>query len=269
VRPVPVTVSPQAGGAGTAVGITADLRGCTKPKSATGSFSSPGTRQALSAQIRGSQYTARYTVRKHDGVGSGSFTVVCDVGLPTATQGSANFQVRPLAPIPVTVTPRAGGPGTTVTLTANVPAPCDPVRVAFSDRKAVAGQRAAKRLTDAHFSAGRVTGHYTVASRDAVGKGRFMVVCYQGDDRVNDGSASFRVRAARGETGPSGGNDPTAGNTVDRNDGIQIPTQIDTGQGGTAAGGIDLIWLLLPAGLLLIAAAVVIRFRHTTARRRR
>jgi hypothetical protein len=66
------------------------------------------------------------------------------------------------------------------------------------------------------------------------------------------------------ETRPSGRD-----NNANRNNGTQIPTQIDTGLGGTADRGIDPLWLLFPAGLLLIALGAGLWLRQATIRRQR
>jgi hypothetical protein len=48
---------------------------------------------------------------------------------------------------------------------------------------------------------------------------------------------------------------------------VQVPTQIDTGLGGTADRGLDPMLLLPAAGLLLIAVAVGLRLRQASRRR--
>jgi len=160
------------------------------------------------------------------------------------------------------VTPRAAGAGTTVKLAADVRG-CDLVHTFFYDRKSKgsgvnSGGRPLSRL--------RITGNrwiaaeYTVTKRDAVGQGRFGVLCNLNHDNYREGYASFQVKAG-GPSNDSGSSDnPTAGT---KNPAIQV-SDSNTGLGGTAArtGG-GLVWLLLPAGLLLlVAVAAVLRLRR-------
>ena len=170
-----------------------------------------------------------------------------------------------MGPIPVTVTPRAGGVGTTVKLTAEV-GHCQRVYAYFYDSKSdgVTTAGGAKPIKPLWVTtAGRLTASYTVTRKDATGPARFTAVC--GDGTARAGHASFQVRAPSGGGTGAGGGD----NNANRNNGTQIPTQIDTGLGGTANRGIDPLWLLLPAGLLLIALGAGLWLRQTTARRQR
>ena len=104
---------------------------------------------------------------------------------------------------------------------------------------------------------------YQVISR--VGPAKFTVSCDARSDTYRLGSASFRVLASNGQ---GSGGPPSSGVKIDRNNGkLQVPNRVDTGLGPTADGGIDPIWLLLPAGLLLIVLAAALRLRRPTRRR--
>ena len=211
---------------------------------------------------------------KRDSVGQGEFAVVCDFNLPTATEGYASFKVqRPRwSPVSVRVNPQAGGPGTTVRFTAQI-SECDKLSASFYDRKGLRTNRAASGLVLDHVTGSRARGHYTITSKDAVGQGRFVVVCYLGHDPVYDGSASFQVRApgSGGGSGGGGGGSGGNGHTANRND-SQFPSRVDTGLGGpedgTDQGGLDRVWLLPAAGLVLIILAVGLWLGQTTAKRR-
>jgi hypothetical protein len=186
---------------------------------------------------------------------------------PTQVKPTQPTTLRPVRPIPVTVTPRAGGVGTTVTLTAEV-GHCQQVYAYFYDSKSdgvtIAG--GAKPIKPLRVTTdGRLTASYTVTRKDATGPARFTAVCGLEDGTARAGEASFQVRAPSGGGTGAGGGD----NNANRNNGTQIPTQIDTGLGGTADRGIDPLWLLLPAGLLLIALGAGLWLRQTTARRQR
>ena len=189
---------------------------------------------------------------------------------PKPTSTSTPSPPPPRQPIRVTVTPPAGGAGTTVQLTAEV-GQCHRVYAWFYDSKSegltIAG--GAKPIKPLRVTAaGRLTASYTLTRKDATGPARFTAVCGYPDGTARAGQASFQVRAPGGGTGAGSGDNNTNRNAANRTDGTQIPTQIDTGLGGTADGGIDPVWLLLPAGLLLIAVAAWLRLRQATARRR-
>jgi hypothetical protein len=274
-KSLPVTVSPRAAKWGTTVKLTADLRGCTRPNQAEGFFYDRNgwgvdgaAKPLINERVTGGRwYSAQYQLTKWDAVGQGRFGVVCDFNLPTEKSGYASFQVHKLSvtPVVVRVTPQAGGPGTVVRLSAETPE-CQDVQVGFYDRKGVKTYRAAKGLTWQRVTPRRITGQYTVTSKDAVGQGRFVVICFLYHNPPYDGypgSASFQVRGAGPSISPAGGSD------TDGNGGPpQTPSRIDTGLGGTADRGLEPTWLLLPAGLLLIAVAAGLRLRQTTARRR-
>lgn len=246
-------VSPQAGGPGTTVNVSADVSGCTQPQSAKGTFGS-AARPLTGQGVSGGRFTAHYLVTERDPVGVGRFRVVCD----NANVGSTTFQVRS-APVSVSLvlSRRAGGPGTTVRITAEVRGGCDPAYAFFQDRKGANKPATILSLTDRQLVA-----TYTVSSKDAVGWGRFGASCNMRTDRYRIAYASFRVLAPGGGGGPGGG-DPVN----DPNKPTQLPKRVDTGLGPTADGGIDPVWLLLPAGLLLIALAAALRLRQPTRRR--
>jgi hypothetical protein len=194
---------------------------------------------------------------------------------PTPTQPPPTpTQPTTVRPILMTVTPRAGGVGTTVKLTAEV-GHCQRVYVYFYDSKSdgvtIAG--GAKPIKPLRVTtAGRLTASYTVTRKDATGPARFTAVCGLEDGTARAGEASFQVRApSGGGTGAGGGGTGASGrdNNANRNNGTQIPTQIDTGLGGTADRGIDPLWLLFPAGLLLIALGAGLWLRQATIRRQR
>ena len=98
---------------------------------------------------------------------------------PTATTRSSTIPNPLPRSIPVTATPQAAGAGTTVKVTADVRG-CDLVHAFFYDRKSKGsgvdgGGRPLDRL--------RITGNrwlaaqYNVTRSDAVGQGRFGVLC--------------------------------------------------------------------------------------------
>jgi hypothetical protein len=274
VRPtaLPVTVFPRAGSAGATVTVRADLRACVRPNSAAGFFEQAHewgvdalSRTVTYESIDGRSYTGQYRVSKRDSVGLGRFGVVCD----NSIVGYATFQVQPSNPrVSVRVTPQAGGPGTVVRITAQV-GQCRYYYAYFYDSKAqgvtIAG--GAKPIRPLHVSAGTLTTSYTVTNKDATGPARFSVGCGIGET-ANFGEASFHVSRVRSEH-PNSGNPSDGGATDDGNaKRVQFPTQIDTGLGGTADRGLDPAWLLLPAGLLLLAVAVGLRLRQTNGTRR-
>jgi hypothetical protein len=177
---------------------------------------------------------------------------------PTTTKSSRIQNPLPRS-IPVTVTPRAAGAGTTVKLAADVRG-CDLVHTFFYDRKSKGSgvNGGGRPLAQLRVTGNRwLTAEYTVTKRDAVGQGRFGVLCNLHHDNYREGYASFQVKA--GGSGP--GNNPTGGTN---NPGIQV-SDSDSGLGSTAArtggGGGGLVWLLLPAGLL-VAVAWALRLRR-------
>jgi hypothetical protein len=169
----------------------------------------------------------------------------------------------------VTVSPRTGGPGTTVTVRADLRGCTRPgsAQGFFLDRLAYGVDGASRRLVRAHVAGGRwYSAQYPVTNRDAVGQGEFGVVCDFNLPTATEGHASFRVLAANGQH--TGGDDQTA----NRNNNSQLPNRIDTGQGGTAdgggQGGLDPVVLLPAVGLLLITLAAGLWLGQRTARRR-
>jgi hypothetical protein len=267
-KPIPVTANPGTGRPGTTVRVSADVRGCTQPGSARGEFRDVvGMVQPLENQVVtwNSRFTGRFRVSYADSVGFGKVRVSCDAGLPTATQGYDTFWVAPIpGGIVVSVTPTAGGPGTVVTVRADIRGPCDPGVDFFRDAKGrQSNLSAAPRSRDR-----QVVGRYTITSKDAVGRGRFYVTCNARTDFYSEGYASFWVRArgTGGTVGPVPGGPPSGHVTANRGNGkVQTPTAIETGLGGTADGehrGIDPARLLPPAWVLLVVAAVALRAYH-------
>jgi hypothetical protein len=272
-KAIPVTLNSESGRPGQAVKVSADVRGCRQPGSVQGQFRdrSGAVRPLLNQLVTGgSRFTALFVVNPRDAEGWAKVRVACDLGLPSATQGYASFWVAPKpGPVLVKVTPTKGGPGTVVKVTAYVQGGCDPADTFFQDSKnskLPGGLDKGPEILS--FNEPRMIGRYTITSKDAVGPAKFVVSCDARTDTYRLGYASFWVRGTGGTGGSSSG-----GVTVNRDNGtVQVPTQIDTGLGGTAdgngQGGIDPIRLLPPAGLLLIAAAVGISLRQAIRRRR-
>jgi hypothetical protein len=178
---------------------------------------------------------------------------------PTTTKSSTIQDPLPRS-IPVTATPRAAGAGTTVKVAADVRG-CDLVHAFFYDRNSKGsgvdggGSPLGRlRITDNRWLAGE----YTVTRRDAVGQGRFGVLCNLHHDNYREGYASFQVKAGDSSNDSGSGDNPPAGTN---NSTVQGPSS-DAGLGGTARSGGGLVWLLLPAGLLLLAVAAVLRLRR-------
>jgi hypothetical protein len=175
---------------------------------------------------------------------------------PTTTKSSTIQNPLP-GSIPVTVTPRAAGAGTTVKLDADVRG-CDPVHTFFYDRKSKGsgvngGGRPLARL---RISGNRwLAAEYTVTKRDAIGQGRFGVLCNLNHDNYREGYASFQVKAGGSSSAAGSGDNPSAGTN---NSAVQ-DSPSDIGLGGTAAriGGGGLVRWLLPAALLLVVAVAV------------
>ena len=272
-----VAGSSRQGQLGTTVALVADLGGCPQPIYASGVFHdhAGGTHQLTGLTVTGARLTARYTVGAHDAVGWGHFTITCwrdtPAGATSAGVGNWSIQVLPRPPgvLAVTASPPAGRLGTVVTVTANVRGGCDPASAFFQDHKGLGVPAAAKHATIVTRSDRQLVARYTVSNKDPVGPHMFMVACGSGTAGYRVGSASFQVRSQQSPT-PKSGPNPTSGGQVNyNNDGtVQLPSEIDTGQGGTADRGLDPVWLLLPAGLLLIAVALGFRLRQTTGRRR-
>jgi hypothetical protein len=270
-REIPVTGSSRQGRAGTTVTLSADLSRCPELTRASGVFlDHSGGRRPLAGETvtRDLRLIAQYTVTARDAVGWGRFKVTCYRDTTTLGVGNFSFQVLPkLAPPPVmvAVSPRAGGPGTTVKLSADVRGGCDPAVAFFQDRKGRRVSGAATPVTILRLTDRQLLAQYTVSSRDAVGSGRFGVSCGMRPDSYRVGYASFHVLP-----GPVVEHKPPhdPGGPVYHPKGpVQVPTQIDTGLGGTADRGLDPMLLLPAAGLLLIAVAVGLRLRQASRRR--
>ena len=283
-----VSASPAQGQLGTTVALEVDLSRCPQATSANGVFvDHAGRSRPLTGQLitRGPRFFARYTVTARDAVGQGAFQVACLHDATVVGRGTVNFQVLPgpqpppLGPVTVAVSPRAGRPGTVVTVTAQVPGGCASPVAFFQDRKGWGVSNSVRRAAIVTSGDRQLVARYTIANNDAVGKGRFGVACDPGKPTARVGYATFRVHTpppppTSGPT-PRVGGGPTprvGGGQVDYGNGgtIQLPDQIDTGQGGTADGtrhnGLDPLWLAL-AGLLLITVALGLRLRQVSRRR--
>jgi hypothetical protein len=118
---------------------------------------------------------------------------------PSSTPGPTTTTrppvVRPES-LPVTVSPRAGGPGTTVTVRADLRGCLRPGsgRGFFQDADGRDVDGLSVWLTSEHVSGGRwYTGRYVIAKDDAAGLGQFGVVC----DKSIVGLTNFRVQPSR------------------------------------------------------------------------
>jgi hypothetical protein len=278
-RAITMKVTPQAGGPGTTVTISADVSGCTQPNSAKGTFGS-AARPLTGQTVSSGRFTAHYLVTERDPVGVGRFRVACD----NANVGSHTFQVLRvpppprLGPVTVAVSPRAGRPGTVVTITAQTPGGCASPLAFFQDRKGWSVDNSARRAGIVASGDRQLVARYTITNND-VGKDHFGVACDPDKPTRRVGYATFQVQPpppppTTGGPNPTfGGNQGNQGNQVDYGNGgtVQLPDQIDTGLGGTADGNrhsvLDLVWLLPLAGLLLIAVALGLRLRQTSRRR--
>jgi hypothetical protein len=263
---------------GTTVTLTADLSGCSQFTSASGLFlDHAGRGRPLAGQTvtRDLRLIARYTVSAGDADGWGRFKVFCYRDMTPIGLGNFSFEVRPAPspppppPVTVAVSPRMGRPGTVVTVTAQVRGGCDPAYAFFQDRKGWGVSAAARRAAIVHLSDRQLVARYTITSHDHAGRGRFGVACDLRRNTYRIGYASFQVRSGAPNRPKGPETPPTVGGPVSYGgDGtVQLPTQIDTGLGGTADRGLDPVWLLLPAGLLLIAVALGLRLRQVSRRR--
>ena len=184
---------------------------------------------------------------------------------PDVDDGIPDSWSEPVGPTRVRVSPRAGGPGTVVTVTADIQGSCDSGYPFFQDRKQL-GTNDATLLTDSgsyDMKANRVVARYTITSKDAVGWGRFAMSCDMRLDTYRVGYAKFRVLGSNANGG---------GRTnSNRTDGSKLPNRVDTGLGGTAdggQGGLDPTRLLLPAGVALIVLGAGLGYRQTVRSRR-
>ena len=184
---------------------------------------------------------------------------------PDPSDGIPDSWSEPVGPTRVRVSPQTGGPGTVVTMVADLQGSCGTGYAFFQDRKQAGTSKATVLRDDGSYDmkANRVVARYTVSSKDAVGWGRFAMSCDMRLDTYRVGYAKFRVL----RSGASAGK-----NITDRNDGSQLPNRIDTGLGGTAddagQGGFDPTRLLLPAGLLLIIVGAGLGLRQAARSRR-
>lgn len=227
-----------------------------------------GQANRAASALKDGKVTASYTLTRKNAIGPARFRVVCGIDIDNARVGEASFRVQPSrSPVLVWVTPRAGGPGTVVRINAEV-GQCRYHYAYFRDSKAdgvtIAG--GTKPIKPLHVTAaGRLTASYTITNKDATGPARFSVGCGYEDDTARFAEASFQVHA---RPGPGPGPRPGPGPGPGGGDGpLQVPNRVDTGLGPTD-GGIDPVWLLLPAGLLLIALAAALRLRQAATRRR-
>jgi hypothetical protein len=118
---------------------------------------------------------------------------------PTTTTTTRPPVVRPES-LPVTVSPRAGGPGTTVILRADLRGCTRPgsARGFFLDRLAYGVDGASRRVVREHVAGGRwYSAQYRVTNQDAVGQGQFGVSCDFNLSTAIEGHATFRVQPTR------------------------------------------------------------------------
>jgi hypothetical protein len=122
---------------------------------------------------------------------------------PGATPGSTTTTrpqvVRPKS-LPVTVSPRAGGPGTTVTVRADLRGCTRPGSAIgiFNEVHEWDTDGLSRRLSSEHVSGGRwYTGRYRITKDIPVGLGRFAVLCDNGQPNFIIGFATFRVQPSR------------------------------------------------------------------------
>jgi hypothetical protein len=218
----------------------------TEPAPDPGTEPAPGTRQTPDPETQATPQTQPTTAK------------------PDPSDGPDSWS-EPVGPTRVRVSPQAGGPGTVVTMVADIQGSCDTGYAFFQDRKQAGTSKATVLRDDGSYDmkANRVVARYTVSSKDAVGWGRFAMSCDMRLDTYRVGYAKFRVL----RSGASAGK-----NTTNRDDGSQLPNRIDTGLGGTAdddgPGGLDPTRLLLPAGLLLIIVGAGLGLRQAARSRR-
>jgi hypothetical protein len=118
--------------------------------------------------------------------------LIQDPGTTETTRTPHPPVVRPKV-LPVTVSPRTGSPGTTVTVRADLRGCQRPNsgRGFFQDADGRDVDGLSIWLTSEHVSGGRwYTGRYRIANNDAAGLGQFGVVC----DKSIVGFANFRVQ---------------------------------------------------------------------------
>jgi hypothetical protein len=164
--------------------------------------------------------------------------------------------------LPVTVSPRTGGPGTTVTVRADLRGCTRPgsAQGFFRDRLAYGVDGASRRLVREHVAGGRwYSAQYPVTNRDAVGQGEFGVVCDFNLPTATEGHATFRVQPSRSPvpvqvTPGAAARGTTVRITaeVGRCERIHIWFYDSRSDGLTQAGGAQPItsWQVTPAGTL-------------------
>jgi len=117
----------------------------------------------------------------------------------TTTTTTRPQVVRPKS-LPVTVSPRAGRPGTTVTLRADLRGCTRPgsARGFFNEVHEWDTDGLSRWLVSEHVSGGRwYTGRYRITSDIPAGLGRFAVICDNGRPNFIIGFATFQVQPSR------------------------------------------------------------------------
>ena len=118
---------------------------------------------------------------------------------PESTTTTRPPVVRPKS-LPVTVSPRAGGPGTTVTLRADLRGCLRPASTfgVFNEVHEWGTDGLSRRLVSEHVGGGRwYTGRYRITNAIPTGLGRFAVFCDNGRPGFIDGFATFQVQPSR------------------------------------------------------------------------
>jgi hypothetical protein len=118
---------------------------------------------------------------------------------PASTTTTRPKVVRPKS-LPVTVSPRAGGPGTTVTLRADLRGCTRPgsARGFFNEVHEWDTDGLSRWLASEHVSGGRwYTGRYRITNDIPAGLGRFAVICDNGRSDFIMGFATFQVQASK------------------------------------------------------------------------
>ena len=119
---------------------------------------------------------------------------------PESTTTTTRPQVVRPKSLPVTVSPRAGRPGTTVTLRADLRGCTRPgsARGLFNEVHEWDTDGLSRWLVSEHVSGGRwYTGRYRITSDIPAGLGRFAVICDNGRPDFIIGFATFQVQPSR------------------------------------------------------------------------
>jgi len=119
---------------------------------------------------------------------------------PESTTTTTRPQVVRPKSLPVTVSPRAGRPGTTVTLRADLRGCTRPgsARGFFNEVHEWDTDGLSRWLVSEHVSGGRwYTGRYRMTSDIPAGLGRFAVICDNGRPNFIIGFATFQVQPSR------------------------------------------------------------------------